>query len=364
MRWWVLGSLALVLGWACGGENDDGPEACPAGSERCACYGNGTCDGALECFSNLCVAPSGGSGSGGAVEAGAAGAESEPSAGGDAGAGGVIAPGGSSKGGTSTAGGTSNAGGGSGSAGTDAVSGGDGGNAPTEPVGVGGAAGSGELGDAGEGGAPRPGGSGGSGGTGANAEGGAPPSMGGSAQGGEAGSSSGAVLFSDDFEDGTADGWSAPSWIVFSDGGNRVLRQNPEHADATTPAHAGSSDWGDRRMEVSFKFTQEGSFGYAALGTEIESVDDRAQLMVNLDGEGTLLHAAGGALSTKTFDAEIELGTWYRFALEIEGTTLRGYLDGTEVVTLEAGTAVPGGIALTGLQTGDVYYDDVLVTLP
>jgi formylglycine-generating enzyme required for sulfatase activity len=35
---------------------------CPAGSERCACYGNGTCDEGLQCLSDLCVAgTSGGS---------------------------------------------------------------------------------------------------------------------------------------------------------------------------------------------------------------------------------------------------------------------------------------------------------------
>ncbi len=39
-----------------------GATTCPAGNERCACYGNNTCNGRLQCFSNVCVDTSSSSG--------------------------------------------------------------------------------------------------------------------------------------------------------------------------------------------------------------------------------------------------------------------------------------------------------------
>ena len=126
--------------------------------------------------------------------------------------------------------------------------------------------------------------------------GGSAPASGGSAQGGEAGSS-GSVLFSDDFEDGDASGWSAASWRVFADGDNQVMRQNAAYSGTTTSAIAGDEGWGDRRMEVSFKFEQAG-VSYAIFGTEFESADNRDQIMIDRAGSGTLLHASGGQTTT------------------------------------------------------------------
>jgi hypothetical protein len=115
-------------------------------------------------------------------------------------------------------------------------------------------------------------------------------------------------------------------------------------------------------MEVSFKFASDTSYSFAVMGSHYETSNDRDQLMVDRSGSGTLLHARGGVITSATFDTTIEGGTWYRFTLEITGTTLRGYLDGELVAVLENVTGVRGGIALSANQSGDVYYDDVLVT--
>jgi hypothetical protein len=55
----LLGSLSLVLLAmpSCGGDK----KPCE-GAEKCACYGNGTCDAGLDCRSNTCVNLSGGGG--------------------------------------------------------------------------------------------------------------------------------------------------------------------------------------------------------------------------------------------------------------------------------------------------------------
>jgi hypothetical protein len=62
MRTSFLIPVALLLGFACGTSQE---QPC-RGSERCDCYGNGTCDEGLVCMSNACVALPGGAGGTGA----------------------------------------------------------------------------------------------------------------------------------------------------------------------------------------------------------------------------------------------------------------------------------------------------------
>ncbi len=271
--------------------------------------------------------------------------------------------GGSSGGGTSSSGAPSATGGAT-------PSGDEGGSAGTSVNGDGGTP---SIADAGEGGvasASMDGGSGGEAGTmtsgGAQSSGGAPstggaaPSSGGSAPTGGAGGS-GDATFSDDFEDGNAAGWEATSWMVYSDGSNQVLRQNPDYAGQTVPAKAASSITGNRWMEVRFKFTQISGVSFAVLGADFETADTRDQIMIDNTGAGTLLSSRAGTPTTDTFTATIVANTWYRMALEIDGTTLRGYLGGELVAELTNVTGVQGGIALTANQNGDLLYDDVSV---
>jgi hypothetical protein len=348
--------LVVWLASACGDDEGDPAPSCEAGTLRCECRADDTCDAGLRCLSGVCVRRSGGTETGGASPTGAAG-ESSNEGGAPSGGRGGTSSGGAAKGGANATGGTTASGDDGGSAGAGAIVNGDGGALST---GAGGASSAG----AGEGGAFSAGGAGTEAGAsasgGAQSTGGTAPSTGGTSPTGGAGSS-GEETFSDDFEDGDATGWSATSWRVFSDGGNQVFRQNPAHSGQTTPARTASSVSGDRRMEVRFKFTQVSSLSFAAIGADFETADNRDQIMVDTSGSGTLLHARNGTTTTDTFETSIAVGTWYRLALEIEGTTLRGYFDGALVAELANVTGVQSGVALTANQTGDVYYDDVSV---
>jgi hypothetical protein len=70
---WLV-ALASVLLVACSsGSSMKQPPACPMGAETCACYGNGTCNTGLVCFSELCVNPAtGNGGAGGSLGVGGA----------------------------------------------------------------------------------------------------------------------------------------------------------------------------------------------------------------------------------------------------------------------------------------------------
>ncbi len=65
-----------VAGTPVTGAGGTGGDDCPDGTERCACYGNGTCNAGLVCASNLCVrlGSGGTTGAGGSATGGTAGA--------------------------------------------------------------------------------------------------------------------------------------------------------------------------------------------------------------------------------------------------------------------------------------------------
>src|SRR5262245_6402304 len=123
-RSWAMGLLTIVLGYAgCGGGGDDG--ACATGDERCACFGNGTCNDGLTCLSQKCVRLGGEGGRAGTGSGGVAGATDTP----EGGVTGGGAPGetggvGTASGGTAARGGSSGQGGGSAKGGNSATGGG------------------------------------------------------------------------------------------------------------------------------------------------------------------------------------------------------------------------------------------------
>jgi hypothetical protein len=52
---YLVASCLIAACSSSGGKDAGTDAACPAGSETCACYGNGTCNAGLTCASNLCV---------------------------------------------------------------------------------------------------------------------------------------------------------------------------------------------------------------------------------------------------------------------------------------------------------------------
>ncbi|HWA72011.1 MAG TPA: hypothetical protein VG937_06755 [Polyangiaceae bacterium] len=171
--WCVLVGFALTWGSASCGSEDDKAGQCTTGDERCACFGNGTCNSGLTCLSNLCVdrPPSTGGESAGGTGSGGRGGNSSLPRGGSAG-GSAPDPG------SAGASGMADAGAGGGEAGAGGVS--SGGDAASGGVATGGSASGGKAGGSGG----RGGGSGGTVASGGAASGGA--ASGGTASGGAA----------------------------------------------------------------------------------------------------------------------------------------------------------------------------------
>jgi hypothetical protein len=69
----IAGAVVLLVGCGGSGSSMKQPPPCATGAETCACYGNGTCNVGLVCFSDLCVNPAtGNGGAGGSLGVGGA----------------------------------------------------------------------------------------------------------------------------------------------------------------------------------------------------------------------------------------------------------------------------------------------------
>src|SRR5690606_5982938 len=139
-----------------------------------------------------------------------------------------------------------------------------------------------------------------------------------------------AVLFSDNFNDGNANGWTPQSsyndWSVVSDNGNYVYYSSSTSEGRTS---AGSQSWTDYTVEARVKVEsfngsnrayvagryQDGNNYYAASLTG----GNKLELRKKVGGSTTNLASKSYALQT---------GVWYTVKLEMQGSSIKMYVNG------------------------------------
>ncbi|GAA2370571.1 hypothetical protein Cme02nite_45370 [Catellatospora methionotrophica] len=167
-----------------------------------------------------------------------------------------------------------------------------------------------------------------------------------------------ANLFSDDFADGNASGWSTSggSWSV----SGQAYRQSGTGADAK--AQAGSTAWTDYTVQARVQPTAFGN------STRAAGVLARAQNTTNfyalvLTGAGTaqLRRVSGGGVTTlASAPVTVTTGTWYTLALRVSGSQLSGAVNGATLVSTADGTFASGRVGLTA-SYASAAFDDVTV---
>ena len=171
-----------------------------------------------------------------------------------------------------------------------------------------------------------------------------------------------ATLFSDDFEDGNSTGWSANggSWSVATDG-TRVYRQSSTSSDARSLA--GTASWTDYSVQARIKPTAfNGSNRFAALLARVQSSTSYYYLALRSNNTVELKRLEGGSSTTlDTASLTVAAGTWYTARLEVTGSTLRGYVNGTLVTEATDTRWAAGRIGLATFNTA-ANFDDVLVS--
>jgi pectate lyase len=170
-----------------------------------------------------------------------------------------------------------------------------------------------------------------------------------------------ATLLSDNFEDGNSTGWSRSggSWSVVSDG-SLVFRQSGTSSDAR--ALVGNTGWVDYGVQARVKPT-----GFAAANRFV-GVIARAQtssqyyaLVLTGSGGVQIVKRAGGSpVVLASGVAAVVTGSWHTVRLEAAGTSLRGYVNGSLVVTATDSTFAAGraGVATAYASAS---FDDVEV---
>lgn len=209
----------------------------------------------------------------------------------------------------------------------------------------------------------------------ANAAGGSKSDSGGGENG--AGGSTGVpgtaeikLPFSEDFEDGEANGFVADvdeelvslgSWSVVEDGEGRVYQQSQLTDDATW-AVGGDFHWADQRFETKFKILSGIDEVYVYVAARLLDFDhyyyleirsDRIKLRVRNDGNADIIE---WDIPAAMLESE-----WHTVALSAVGSTLTVEFDGMEVMTTTDAQLTNGGIGV-GVRDGTVAFDDLSVT--
>jgi len=176
-------------------------------------------------------------------------------------------------------------------------------------------------------------------------------------------SASAATLFSDDFADGDASGWakSGGDWSVVSDG-TPVYRQGKLDSELARVV-AGDSGWTDYSVQARVKpLAFDGSARYVGLAARVAG-STKFYRLVLLNANRAELQYVNGSSVTVIGGASrtVATGTWYTLRIDVTGSTISGYLDGTQVGSGSNSSIGSGSI---GLQTfhATASFDDVLVS--
>ncbi len=169
-------------------------------------------------------------------------------------------------------------------------------------------------------------------------------------------------LFTDDFEDGNANGWtkSGGSWAVVTDG-SQVYRQSGTSSDAR--ARAGSTLWTNYSVQARVKpLGFNGSNRFVALIARAQSNTNYYYLGLSNTNQLLLRKLAGGSTTTLASKAlTVTTGTWYTLRIDVVGAQLWGYVNGALELTATDGQFSSGNIGGATFYSSAAF-DDFTVT--
>src|SRR6266508_3002075 len=169
-------------------------------------------------------------------------------------------------------------------------------------------------------------------------------------------------LFSDDFQDGNDNGWtrSSGTWSIVTDG-SLAYRQSGTSADSN--ARAGSPSWTNISIQARVKpIAFNGADRYVGVMARVVNSNHYYFLALQ-NGNRLLLGKRAGSspitLATKSFT--FSTGTFYTLRIDVNGSSLTGFVNGTQQLTAsdsEFTAGIIGGATFFASAT----FDDFLVT--
>ncbi|BEL10424.1 hypothetical protein Q0Z83_086150 [Actinoplanes sichuanensis] len=171
-------------------------------------------------------------------------------------------------------------------------------------------------------------------------------------------SASAATLFSDDFENG-AGNWSKSggTWSVVSDG-SKVYQQAKTDSELAR-VFAGESAWTNYSVEAKVKGLDL-SKGLAGVAARASGSSTMYRLALTSAGKAELQAAKGSTITVLGSAAITDPSAWHTLKVDVSGSTITGYVDGTKVAS---GTGTLTGTGRIGLVTSfaSAEFDDVSV---
>jgi len=169
-------------------------------------------------------------------------------------------------------------------------------------------------------------------------------------------------LFSDDFQDGNADGWarSSGTWSVVTDG-SLAYRQSGTSSDSNS--RTGSASWTNISVQARVKpIAFNGADRYVGVMTRVVNSNHYYFLALQ-NGNRLLLGKRAGSspitLATKSFT--FSPGTFFTLRLDANGSTLTGFVNGTQQLTA-SDSEFTAGIIGGATFFASASFDDFLVT--
>ncbi|KAB8140301.1 DUF1080 domain-containing protein [Chloroflexia bacterium SDU3-3] len=169
------------------------------------------------------------------------------------------------------------------------------------------------------------------------------------------------TLLSDTFEDGNADGWATTggSWSVVTDG-SKVYQQSTVSGQSRSLA---GSSWADQTVEAKVKpLSFSGGSEYVGVIARAQSATSFYTLIIRNANKIELRRISSGSTNTLTsVSFTVDTNTWYTLRLQVQGSTLTGYVNGTKYVTATDSQYASGQVGLV-TYNGTASFDDVSVT--
>ncbi|GIE94145.1 pectate lyase family protein [Paractinoplanes rishiriensis] len=170
------------------------------------------------------------------------------------------------------------------------------------------------------------------------------------------------TLFTDNFDDGEASGWSRSggSWSIVTDG-SPAYRQTSTSASAK--ALAGTTTWSDYTVSARVKPIAFGASNRTVgIASRARSTSDYYALVLTSGGGAAQLQRVSGGGVTVLGTAAVggSTGSWRTLALNAQGSTLTALVDGAQVLQATDSTFGSGRIGLVATYASATY-DDVKV---
>jgi pectate lyase len=172
-----------------------------------------------------------------------------------------------------------------------------------------------------------------------------------------------ATIFGDNFQDGNSSGWSTSggSWAVVTDG-TLAYRQNNTSSELARSFN-GSTGWTNYQVQARVKpLSFNGSNRLVGIAARVTS-NTRMYRLALINSNRAELQAVNGSQITVIGSASLTVstGTFYTLRIEVNGSTIRGFVNGTQV---GSGTNSQYSAGRIGLATvfASAVYDDITVT--